>query len=116
MVRTINLAACLQKMAGELSRRLAASPMCDWRGSLLVADACDSVCLHIRNGSVRPGGAQSVKHALRGGPAIAQLLIGTDNPDEVIDAARIRTSGDAASLTKALFPRQDPLLSPLDRF
>ena len=117
MVLTIRLASALEKMRGELSRRLRGSHMAGWRGRLAIADARDRVMLVIDRGQVRlapPAGRP--KHAIRGGDEIAQLLIGTDEPDEIVAAAGMRLRGDARQLARVLFPRQHPMLCQCDRF
>ena len=116
MVRMINLHTTLAKMSRELGRRLRASPLADWRGDLLVADPRDEVLLRIASGQVKVGEPRPTRHAIRGGEAIAQLVLGTDRPREVIEGGGIRLSGDARWLVEALFPRQWPELSALDRY
>jgi hypothetical protein len=116
MIRTINLASCLGKMAGELSTRLAGSCMDRWRGKLLIADARDKVALDVDRGRVTVGKPAATKHAVRGGEEIAQLLIGTDEPGEIIDAAGMRLTGDARGLVGVLFPNRQPALRPWDRY
>ena len=47
-------------------------------------------------------------HVIRGGQALAQLVVGTESPDEVVEMAGIQVSGDAAQLLPILFPIQYP--------
>ena len=47
MVRTLNLSACLTKMATELAGRLKRSHLARWRGKLLIADPREKVTLKI---------------------------------------------------------------------
>ena len=122
MVRVMNLASTLTKMQSELSRRLQASPLAAWRGELLLAGADEQVVLKITGGQVLPSAREcrSSKrrspHAIRGGHELAQLLIGSEAPEEVMEAACMEVTGDAAQLARALFPAQRPQLSQLDRF
>jgi len=116
MVRTLNLASALGKMAGELSARLRGSHLGGWRGELLVADGRERACLRIDRGAVRPAGPARTKHAVRGGDEIAQLLLGTDDPRETVEAHGIRLSGDARRLVEVLFPNQHPALGSWDHF
>ena len=123
MIRTVNLTSTLGKMAGELSRRLAESAFASWRGELLICDAREKVKLSIGRSGVRVGqigtdrsrGAK-VHNVIRGGEHIAQLLIGTDEPGEIIEAGRIRLTGDARKLIEVLFGHQHPMLSAPDAF
>ena len=116
MVRTVNLAQALQKMAGELSARLGRSHLAKWRGELGIADGREEANLKIAGGkaTVVPPGA--TRHEVRGGDEIAQLLIGTDEPAEVMESAGTKLSGDASELVAVLFPNQHPTLAVWDRY
>jgi len=125
MVAVIRLASTLGKMAGELGRRLRASPLAAWRGRLRVDDGREAATLAIDRSRVRVvaeaasrrrGGAGRAAHVLRGGDHVAQLLIGTDAPDAVLDDAGMTARGEARALARVLFPNQDPQLNLRDRF
>ena len=116
MVCLLNLPTTLTKMQEELSRRLQASHLAKWRGDLLIGDSQEQVLLKIRRGTVTIAPAAASEHAIRGGDAIAQLLIGTDAPEEVMDMGRMTVTGDAAALAEVLFPAQQPQLRQLDRY
>ena len=62
------------------------------------------------------GAAGRTKHAVRGGDEIAQLLIGTDDPHEIADAAGTRLRGRAKQLIDVLLPNQHPILAEWDQF
>jgi len=117
MIRTLRLAWTLERITDELARRLRNSPLHAWRGRLQIADPRQRAALSIRRGEVRvvrPSGR--ARHAISGGETIAQLLIGTDEPREIVEAGRIALRGDAERLIEVLFPAQHPMLSELDRF
>ncbi len=116
MVRTINLGSCLSKLAPVLSARLQKSDLAHWSGKLLIADSGESAALNIRKSRVNVCPAGKTAQAIRGGDEIAQLLIGTDEPGEVIESAGIRLSGDAKALAPILFPNQHPQLAAWDRY
>jgi len=116
MVRTVNVCTALSKMASELSRRLKRSHLSGWRGKLLVSDGRDRATLSIDRSAVSVAPPTGTKHAIRGGDAIAQLLIGTHDPFETADAAGVRFSGDARRLLPVLFPAQHPQMSYWDMF
>ncbi len=116
MIAVLNLPATLEKLQDELSRRLQASPLAAWRGTLLLADAREQVALRLARGHVRLAPAAESEHALRGGNAMAQFLLGTEAPAEVIAAGGMKVTGDAAKLAEVLFPAQQPQLSQLDRY
>ncbi|HUU21038.1 MAG TPA: GNAT family N-acetyltransferase [Phycisphaerae bacterium] len=115
MICVVNLRGTLAKIAPELSRRVRNSGMAGWNGELLIAGARERVGLRIRRGSVQVGDPRPTRSAIRGGDWIAQLLIGTDEPGEVIEAGKIRLTGDARVLAEVLFPNQHPMLGTLDR-
>ena len=116
MIRTIKLKSALRRMQRELSRRLKRSPLAGWRGKLLVADAREKALLAVNRGRVSVVPPAKTRHAIRGGEEIVQLLIGTDEPEETIESAGIRLTGEARELVKVLFPAQHPMLSPWDGY
>ncbi len=116
MVRTVNLPLTLQRIRGELGKRLRRSPMRDYRGELLVQDATDKALLAIDRGKVQVVEPRASKHAIRAGHEMGQLLIGTHEPQDTIEAAGMRLTGDAKLLAPVLFPYQEPNLLPRDRF
>lgn len=116
MVCTINLASSLKKLCPELERRLKSSCLAGWSGKLLIQDARESAALDIRRSRVAVVAPGRASHSIRGGNEIAQLLIGTDEPVEVIESGGMRLSGDARELAAVLFPNQHPNLAPADRY
>lgn len=117
MIRTVNLASTLGKMCGELSNRLRASQLAQWRGCLSIADTRQRVMLQVERGkvSIAPA-AKRAGHCVDGGDRIAQLLIGTDRPGEIARAGDMKLTGQAPELIEVLFPQQHPILSSWDRF
>jgi predicted N-acetyltransferase YhbS len=116
MIHTVNLRSCLSKLQDELSRRLRDSYLADWKGQLLIADLREKVVLDIAKGKVVVGKAANSKNAIRGGEEIAQFLIGTDAPPEIVATYGTKFSGDAAELAGILFPAQSPMLGVWDHF
>jgi hypothetical protein len=116
LVRTINLASTLGKMAAELTRRLKRSPLAGWRGRLLIADPREQAVLQIGHGGIRIEPQGKCENLIRGGEQIAQLLLGTDEPAETIEAGGIRLRGEARRLADILFPAQHPVISGPDHF
>ncbi len=116
MVRMLNLPAALTKMSDELSRRLQSSPLASWRGDLLLADSCEQAMLRVGKGQVKVIAPDETKHAIKGGDAVVQLLLGTDEPGEVIEAGGMQLRGEAGRLADVLFPAQWPQLSQMDRY
>jgi len=116
MIHLLNLPAAMAKLAGELSRRLKASSISDWRGHLLIANERQQVMLEIGDEKVKLAPSGRRRHAIKGGEGVVQLLIGTDAPGEVIEANQMRVSGDARLLAEVLFPAQHPQLSAFDGY
>ena len=88
----------------------------------MIRDPREQVVLDISEAGIRvrkdnPGEkAQPIRDGIRGGDEIARLLIGSDDPDEVIEVGKIKLSGDARELAAILFPNQHPSLGTWDRF
>ncbi len=116
MVRTLNLSATLGKLTREFARRLKRSHMAGWRGEVLIADPRERVTLAINRSTVSLAPARGSRHGIRGGEGIAQLIIGSDEPGEIVEAAGIRVTGDARTLIEVLFPNQHPRLCALDEY
>lgn len=117
MIQLLNLRQALEKMAGELERRLAGSDAKKFSGTLAVGFHKETVGLAIKNGRVKvvPGPVKSA-HAVHAGAALAQLLIGTDDPALVCAQQNIKLTGAAAELLPILFPQQPILLYQADRY
>jgi hypothetical protein len=111
MVQIVNLMSLLEKLAPELERRLAGARLAGWRGELLVVGDEQQATLAIDGGRVRVIAPRESPHVLRAGPALAQLVVGADAPDELTATAPIELAGDAGLLLPALFPAQNPQMS-----
>lgn len=116
MVRVINLKSCLWKMEAELSDRMRKSELCDYRGELLLSYPEASVGLTISRGKVTVAAKVSARNSIRGGFELGQLLIGTDEPAEVCESRKMRTTGEAIRLAKVLFPNEHPQIHQADRY
>jgi len=116
MIRTLSLRSTLAKLTAELSRRLKDSHLATWRGRLLIADPREKVVLAVNRSEVRLASDKRAANAVCGGEEIAQLLIGADEPGEIIEAGKMKTAGRARELAAVLFPHQHPILMQADRF
>lgn len=119
LARIMNLHSTCAKLLPGLSARLADSTMAGWEGHLAVRYGDQAVGLDIARGDIsiakasRPGRGA---HVLDAGDRLIQLLMGTDQPDEVLCNPAVRCRGDAAALARILFPARHPLLSRWDGF
>ena len=88
----------------------------NWRGILLLESEDQSACLKIDNGKVSVVAQSESEHTIKGGFALARLVIGSDDPDEIIRQDHIACSGDAAELASVLFPNLHPVMSHFDEY
>ena len=72
--------------------------------------------LLIENGRIQILPATTSQHTIQGGHALVRLLIGADEPDEIIQQAKMDCTGMAAKLAQVLFPNMRPILSHWDEF
>ena len=70
----------------------------------------------IKQGKIELLTGSRSENSISGGEAIAQLMFGTDDPQETIDSGGIRLRGQAKFLVPVLFPNEYPALSFWDRF
>lgn len=113
-VRLVNLHSTLLKLVPLFEQRLAASRFAGWQGGLLLDGGEQQATLHFDRGRVEIAGASATEHALYGGADVARLLIGSDEPGEIIRQAGMHCEGAARSLAGVLFPRLYPVLSHWD--
>lgn len=134
MIKTVNLTSTMEKIAGELSRRLSGSILADYSGRLTVNGDGESVVLFITSGTVvrveplvadgprtefaarEPARPLTGAGAVTGGPALARLIIGEDDPWRICRQSGIEVSGDARHLLPVLFPNEEPSTVLWDRF
>jgi predicted acetyltransferase len=117
LARVIHLPRALSKMTGEFSRRLSDAGLHDYHGKLALTDGQDSVTLHIAGREVKTTvKREQTPHTLRADNMISQFVLGTDSPDEILEAGDMKVTGDARFLIPALFPNQHPMLHAQDRY
>jgi hypothetical protein len=113
-VRLVNLRSTLRNLVPLFEQRLAASQFASWQGSLFLDGGEQQATLHVDRGRVEIAGASDTEHALHGGADVARLLIGSDEPDEIVRQAGMRCEGTVRTLAGVLFPRLHPVLSYWD--
>jgi len=115
-VRIVNLLSTLEKISPLLEDRLRQTGYAGWRGDLyLDAGECNAT-LRIGSGSVQIIPGSPSEHSIQGGADIARFLIGSDEPDEIIQQADMSYTGESVELAKALFPNLHPVMSHWDEF
>lgn len=115
-VRIVNLHSTLKKMTALLEARLSQSQFTGWNGSLHLNGGQWKATLRIENGKVETTNDEASENVIRGGADIARLLIGSDEPDEIIRQADMECTGIAASLIRVLFPNLHPMMSHWDEY
>lgn len=115
-VRLVNLHSTLQKLVPLLEARLVGSQFKDWQGSLRLDAGEQKASLHIAHGKVEITSDGATSNVLRGGAALARLLIGSDEAEEVIHQAGMETTGLAVPLVRVLFPNLYPMMSNWDEY
>lgn len=113
-VKIINLQSTLEKVRPLLEARLKESHLADWKGQLLLDAGEQKATLDIANGNIHPTAVCPTEHCIHGGAGIGRLLIGSDEPAEVIRQEKITCTGGALQLALALFPNMYPMLSQWD--
>jgi len=113
-VRIVNLHSTLEKIRSLLETRLQHSQFANWKGKLLLDAGEQQSVLDIANGIIQVVETQATEHLVHGGAGIGRLVIGSDEPMEVIRQEKITCTGDAMQLTTVLFPNLYPLLSHWD--
>lgn len=114
VVKIVNLASLLAKLAPMLHDRLMASSLADWRGPLtfVLEDTAGTDRVTVEFGDDGAAASETraavPDNAIVGGQAIAQLLLGCESADEVVAVNGIDVSGDATRLLPVLFPPQYP--------
>ncbi len=114
-IKIINLAAALTKLVPLFEARLTSSHLANWQGRLALDAGDQSAVLEIDMGAVQvtEGGSE---HGVQAGPALGRLLIGSDDPGEIIRQEDVGLNGQAGGLVRVLFPNLRPMMSHYDEF
>lgn len=115
-VRLINLQSALEKLRPALETRLQNSRFADWSGALHLDAGEQHATLEIAAGTAQITDSPPGEHIIHGGPAIARLLIGSDDPVEIMEQDAMHFTGQAADLVRVLFPNMYPMLSHWDEY
>jgi hypothetical protein len=115
-VRIINLRRTLEKLTPLFEERLGGSKYFDWSGSLYIDGGEQKCTLVIERGLVKVSDPRPDENGILGGADIARLLIGSDEPEEIIRQGSMECQGQAIPLARVLFPNKYPMLSHWDEF
>ena len=114
-IKVINLDSTLTKLIPLFEERLARSHLINWQGRIALDAGEQSAALELDRGAVQVRTGAS-EHAIQAGPALGRLLIGSDDPGEIIQQEGITLTGQARELAEVLFPNLHPVMSHWDEF
>jgi hypothetical protein len=115
-VSVINFRSTLKKLCPILQPRLTGSPYADWTGELALISDVEKAGLRMEKGVITVTDGMEIENRIEGGAGIARLLIGSDEPDEIIAQEGMSCFGAAGTLMGILFPNMHPVLCGLDEF
>ena len=75
-----------------------------------------SALLRFDKGKITLGTETSSENTLQAGATLSRLLIGSDEPDEIIQQEGMKCSGNAQELVRVLFPNLYPMMSHWDEY
>jgi RNA polymerase sigma factor (sigma-70 family) len=114
LVRVLNLRQLLEKMRGELERRIAGSSLAGASEMLALHFEDQAATIVIEEGRVRVEHGATGAHSIQGDRAVATLLVGGEDPADVLALPGSRAIGRADVIASALFPNQYPQLGYQD--
>lgn len=114
MLAVLNARSLFTKLAPELSKRLKASHLSDWSGSLSVCYGDDRITLVIKRGQVSVVNGGQAQYGIEGESGIVSLIVGSEEPKEILKSSDLAVSGDCQELLEVLFPKQYPQMANHD--
>lgn len=114
MIAILNVRALFTKLAPELSRRLKASHLADWSGSLSVCYNDERITLRIEKGLVSVATGGQAQYGVEGRDGIVALVVGSEEPKEVLKTSGLVVMGECQSLLEVLFPKEHPQMANHD--
>ncbi len=116
LVKLLNLESTLGKLLPQLNERVSDSTLAGWTGDLLLRSDDQAAMLCFDGKEIKLAAPGETEHVLDGGPGLARLLIGSDEPEEVIYQEAMTVSEQALELARVLFPNLHPVLSNWDEY
>ena len=116
LVKVINLHSTLKKMLPLFEERVKRSQFIDWSGELLLEGDQQSAVITLNKGQVSLDKGGDIENIITAGAALGRLLIGSDEPREVICEEAIECQGLGEELARVLFPNMHPMLSHFDEY
>ncbi len=116
--RMINVPQCLDRISGELSRRVERSAFAAKSLKLAVKTDAGSALLTLARGkvAVRPGEHSAPLQLSCPQQTLMKLVIGHGRPLRNLCGEKVGTKGDVGELLEALFPEGRPFLWEIDHY
>jgi predicted N-acetyltransferase YhbS len=116
LVRLVNLQGALNKIRPLLQARLCRSHLANWQGELHLDGGQQSATLKIEDGEIHVTETAPGEHSVNAGADLARFLIGSDEPEEIMQQAGVVCTGMAGELARVLFPNMHPMMSHWDEY
>ncbi len=112
-IKVINLQSTLTKLIPLFEERVTRSHLATWQGALALDGDGESAALEIDRGKMQVTTKTASPDGITAGPALGRLLVGSDEPDEILRQEGITVTGMGAELLAVLFPNLYPDDEPL---
>ena len=118
MMRIINQASTLEKITGELEKRLQRSAdLSEWSGKILISTDLGQDCLEIDRGNISHSNNQTKGlHLEIPQDKLIQLVMGRRNIEDLVIESDVSVSGEIIPILASLFPLGHPHVWWSDRF
>ena len=115
LIRMVNLRQTITRLLPDLTGRLRESVWADWCGVICLDNDDELVGLKIQAGEIVVVDDHEQAGCEITGPGLAQLVIGTDTPELLMEEGNLSIIGEAG-LVGALFPALQPGMPEPDHF
>jgi predicted acetyltransferase len=116
MMRVLNQQSFFEKIAPELERRLAVSPLAGYAGTLVLCTDLGTTSLTFNAGKLVVGTEDAAIRLELSQDRLVQLVMGYRSVRDVLNDPRVKVHGDVVPLLNTLFPRSHPYVWVADQF
>lgn len=116
MMRILNQQALFEKIAPEMERRLAASPLSGYTGTLALSTDLGTTSLAFGGGKLTVGAVDAAMRLELSQDRLVQLVMGYRSVRDAINDVDVEVMGDALALLNALFVKGYPYIWVADQF
>ena len=104
------------RLQDVMTRRLRSSLLASWQGSLRLEAYGQTASLDLDYGQVRLVDSEKAASGMIAGAGVSQLILGSEDPNVLLESGDLHAEGMGAELVQALFPTQYPMMPGPDRF